>query len=1327
MGGINLNNIGQEANKTDTKDIAQIEEKRTGGAIALTGFSYQCLYSTYILLDKVTSESESIRFEGIEDIDMYNFKGSETKNHIQVKFSKKQQDASHMKDILKNFLEVYLVNKMDESRYYTLVYDYEVANGYLKKIFVKKTDEILDSNAENYWAGVIHKIQKDYPNWNWKGFNINNFFSQLRFQKIERTNLIELIQSLLIKRYNIDSGNEVLYGHSLFSFCFSKMVERETMNKQELDKYILEISDAINKGYKNPAYQWLRKIEFEKVTEATDDKYFEGKKATPSDIISGYPVDRHIIENNTKESIKHNDITVIKAASGQGKTTLAWKVLYELKDSYSIYNLTWCNERKELNNLVQFIKSRIKAGEIPLVLLDNLNVELNEWNYLAQLLEEEIGTNYRILITTREEDWFHYAGDQSSIKRLKLIEIYLSQEEAKDIFLSLNKNNRLDSSIINWESSWEEIRDTGLLIEYVYLLTQGEMLSERIESQITRIASVDQSGIKYDILSKICLADTMGVLVTRDKLISFYQSKKMLNITQALNEMENEYFIKQDENYKYLSGVHPIRSQHILDSISNFSEQNTIIDLLTLVDNLYISPLYSNIPFYVHEEKECFYEEIVHETIGYSYEFHLNAIRGLFSGSILHYYQSNKYYFNKANKLGGLFLFSTEVNPYSNFEGFNEKLEVLSKLAEIHPNDTNIQSLIELSKEIPIFKIKKADYYYYAHYLSYYLKAKRKLNKDYFSTLNYWLVNTDYSFVLIDKDYMNEVWKNRYDWLIDSFADLMLAFYLSDKEEYLQFLEGKKAKILEYLTMKTNSVKIQENINENSLYVEYILIPTDIIKGNEASVNRLKLLCKSLPIYDFYQAESIQPKIELLEGYKNIDESAKNMPKRNIIIMFHQEFAKMWENTIIENYEATTVFDWISYWNNIRKDIINLFQKNIQVIDRKLNDRKISKNIFTEINNIRNKIISDLRVEYPYPGKKRPFEKSKYPPKGKLKIKNEYFSSVRNYINQMAGFVGRDEKNSRLAMFNLLYAKNQLEEMQEFYEQVIKSSGHQFKKDLDLQKKETASIERLYMYNLYYKNHPNSRVATYSMIDNWYRDYYKTPIVNLKAIIETKKAVEIKITYPDELIEKDSLNYLPLLVKNADLFSDEYNGKLIFSMLPALDYNIDFIIVMFFEECGTKVKEQGIRISKVYLEAVKNLIEEDDDTALEKQNPPVPLEIEKSYLKPFQSTYYEIKKRSKDILLKYELLFMNLWEYSQFRLYVNNENDQYKEYIDRKYRKSRRAVNELLSKLKTSNNNIFKKAKDYSDSVFNDKYVFGDEDFNEIYFELVDNYNANNL
>lgn len=139
------------------------------------------------------------------------------------------------------------------------------------------------------------------------------------------------------------------------------------------------------------------------------------------------------------DSLNNYDITVIKAQSGQGKSTLAFQVVYDLRDRYSVYQLDWCNDEKEIEHFVQFIESRVKIGEVPLILIDNLNVEVSSWGALSKELSNRVQTNYKILVTSREDDWYFYGGDRSSLRNINVIELSLSGIQAKEIYLQFKK------------------------------------------------------------------------------------------------------------------------------------------------------------------------------------------------------------------------------------------------------------------------------------------------------------------------------------------------------------------------------------------------------------------------------------------------------------------------------------------------------------------------------------------------------------------------------------------------------------------------------------------------------------------------------------------------------------------------------------------------------------------------------------------------------------------------------------------------------------------------------------------------------------------------
>ena len=93
------------------------------------------------------------------------------------------------------------------------------------------------------------------------------------------------------------------------------------------------------------------------------------------------------------------------------------------------------------------------------------------------------------------------------------------------------------------------------------------------------------------------------------------------------------------------------------------------------------------------------------------------------------------------------------------------------------------------------------------------------------------------------------------------------------------------------------------------------------------SVSRLKFLCKALPIFDLYCADALKPTVDLLSAYPVPDDAHKEMPIKNIVIMFHQNLTSLWNKTIMSNYEFDTATEWLNYWFDVREHICLLADK----------------------------------------------------------------------------------------------------------------------------------------------------------------------------------------------------------------------------------------------------------------------------------------------------------------------------------------------------------------------------------------------------------------
>lgn len=626
----------KKVNMTSPKTtIKELQESRDGGQVALTGFTYQFLYSCYLILSE-SDENTTFHLEGIEDIDHYKCEvTSKITTHIQLKYSTQKQDASFLKDVLKNFLEVYLI---DKTHNYKLVYDFRVAKGNMSKLF----NNNLDQTSTSYWEKVIQDLKKENPLWNWVGFSFDDFVTKLTFEYQSKSSLSEEIQKQLIEKYDISTDNITLFANGIEICCLKKMELRESINQRELDIVIQSIKDDINKGVHNPAHSWIKKLDFSISNYDNDLSYFEGKKATVQDIVMQLPVRRLNTEREIEDTIENSRVVVIKASSGQGKTTMAFQVAFNLSSEYTIYQLLWCNDLKELDNIIQYFKSRVKLGEKPLIIIDNLDSQLKEWNRLAQLLQEEVSYHYKLLLTTREDDWYNYSGDLSNVRSLRVIKLSLNEQEAKSIYETLHKAEKLHYSITDWRKSWAKVEDKKLLIEYMYLLTHGEMISERIAHQISQINSTDTGKIKCEILRKVCFADICGIKIPVMRLIENLSESTTSDYGELLKSMENEFLINVNTTEKYVEGLHPVRSQHIVDKLHEFIDiNNTALQVAEMTDTTYLPKLFSNLPQFV-TNKKLFYSTTVENLWDKDdLSSYILVLQGLLSGSVMQYYSES--------------------------------------------------------------------------------------------------------------------------------------------------------------------------------------------------------------------------------------------------------------------------------------------------------------------------------------------------------------------------------------------------------------------------------------------------------------------------------------------------------------------------------------------------------------------------------------------------------------------------------------------------------------------------------------------------------------
>jgi hypothetical protein len=1301
-------NSRKKNNKKSASPKATIQElvdSRDGGQIALRGFTYQFLYSCYLILSELGTGTV-FNLEGIEDIDISEYKdAAQNITHIQLKYSTQKQDASFLKDVLKNFLEAYL---LDNTRNFKLIYDFSVAKGNLSKLFAND----LDDKATSYWEGVIEQIKAGNSCWDWNNFVFQNFVAKLSFEKRAKNDLAHEIENKLIEAYDITTDNISIFANSIKIRCLEKMEQRAGIDKRELDSLIQSVKDDISKGPQNPAHSWIKRLDFHTSQIDSDQSYFEGKKATPQDIALQLPVRRSQLEREIKDAIQDNRVTVIKAPSGQGKTTLALQVSYDLQIEYTVYQLLWCNDSKEVGNIVQYFKSRVKLGEKPLILIDNLDSQLSEWNRLAQLLQEEVSYHYKLLLTTREDDWYRYGGDLSNVRAVQTIKLSLKEIEAQEIFEVLKKANKLHSAMSDWRKAWAIVAEKKLLIEYIYLLTHGEMLSERIEHQITEISNLGTGKIKCEILRKVCFADVCGIKLSAKKLIASLSKTSSSDYSEVLKSIENEFLIRVTTTEKYIEGLHPVRSQHIIDRLHEFSEINdTAIQVAQITDLLDLPKLFSKLPNIISRKEKFYFDITAALWNNTDLSHYVLALQGLFSGNVLQYFHQNREAFDDANARGGLILVATELNPFIRFKEFDLSIDTLDNQRNTFPGNSNIDYLCSLRDVIPKLALTETDIYYFCKALYNKLNGIElfEVTSDVasYSTIAYWLYNIDSGFNLSKNISLQRIWDENKKYSMDIISSIMYTCFCGDKDVYMHFAEENLSAILTYLKTATQSLKLYVSEDKKAIHVEYILLLSDIKKGNEESVSRLKIICKTLPIFEQYCADAIKPALALISRYETPDDAHKTIPIRNIVLKFHKDFTSLWSKTIMSNYECDTIAEWLEYWFSVRRNIVKLFEKSSACICRLLEGKQLG-NLASDVDNLRSEVGKKLNSEFRYPHEDRPFEEKAKIPEGFNKVKSDYFLSIQSCYNQFAGFLRRDTDKDRLAVVNLRTAQGALGRMHAFFADVCNEQGLLQKHHAELCVLEKQRLEYFLMACLYFQEHQPSKYFSKYQIEAWYKSDYIETVKNTQRALSALPD-EYFVIFPDKYYRDEVLSYYPIIVHNFDVTASDVLKKFLFDCIPFSETIFDFLVVLC-RNSQEEIMPTGLRVSKTFLADIKQVIETNNAASAENLTPPFPIDITTQMLECFECKYEIFTS----ILTGYEGIDKVgelLWAYSKTLELLTDE-------CDAKYRDSfgdnlkSKILNVLASFKQKISPYDYEELSALCEEVFNGQ-VFDDADFDE--------------
>lgn len=544
------------------------------------GYRRQALYCLYRLFDDGLSNDTVIQPEGIEDLEIQSQSGQRLEV-VQVKDYSASLTASHFKPSFYNRISdlcatdasvaIKIVSFGPIGPELLMAYDndQETPSRPLNTL-IKPREESDKNGNKKLVKGLSEEKAKEV-------------FKRIEVEKVYEDILtLDVIEKL---KATMTSGNpEVAFENLMWWLIASAEKQRRLTRSQTIDK-LTQLGKFI--AHRNAhAQEWnvsIKPIQTAAPNSHSLDKlrkeFFQGGRVRAEHVAAELDVPRDSVIESIHEAFQRNDVVILRGASGQGKTTLAYRYLLDWAPSDFRYQVEKAASLEHARLMAAAIAAHADVIDVPSLIYIDVRPGDNLWVEIVRELAEVNGI--RVLVTIREEDWFR---SRVSMEDFAFADIAMefTDESASKIFENLREAG-YGHEQLNFQEAWSKLGDRKSLFEFVYLVTQNEQLSQRVKAQIgilkDEVNKGELAGKELHLLRLVAVASAYEARLELKALADFIELPEP---TRALERFANEYLLRTSADGKHVEGFHAIRSEIIAQELTDaiLQPRGTIESLL---------------------------------------------------------------------------------------------------------------------------------------------------------------------------------------------------------------------------------------------------------------------------------------------------------------------------------------------------------------------------------------------------------------------------------------------------------------------------------------------------------------------------------------------------------------------------------------------------------------------------------------------------------------------------------------------------------------------------------------------------------------------------
>jgi len=298
-------------------------------------------------------------------------------------------------------------------------------------------------------------------------------------------------------------------------------------------------------------------------------EFLQGGRVSYAHIVAGVDVIRPRLLQAIQDGFGDDGdrrVVIVHSASGQGKTTLAYRYLHEMVPDALRLEALSAEGADHARRMALAISSQAGAIGVPTVVYVDVRPGDVHWVELVrELATQEL---IRVLVTIREEDW-QRANVSPSDFLWSDVPLDFEELEARQIYDALSSQGRAGPSI-DFADAWTRFGHRKTLFEFVYFLTQEQTLADRVANQVTALEDRVRSGeCQPAELVFLRLVAVASAYEARLDLAALAAHSDLAAPKRTVRLFEDEYLVRLAEDSGLVDGYHAIRSTILAERLTD--------------------------------------------------------------------------------------------------------------------------------------------------------------------------------------------------------------------------------------------------------------------------------------------------------------------------------------------------------------------------------------------------------------------------------------------------------------------------------------------------------------------------------------------------------------------------------------------------------------------------------------------------------------------------------------------------------------------------------------------------------------------------------------